>query len=104
MIRWQVFVFVAAVSSLVVGCARESADELFSKGEAATHRVATYGEAESHLEAFLRHYPNDPRADVALQALARITQSRVRLPKPLSDTRSWCADSPKAGMWTRRSS
>jgi len=68
----------ATAASVAGGCARESADVLFSRGEAATHRVATYGEAETHLEAFLRHYPNDPRADVALQALARILQSQGR--------------------------
>ena len=62
----------------ISGCSRESADELFSKGEAAAHQMATYPEAESNLARFLRHYPDDPRADVALQALARVLMNQER--------------------------
>jgi TolA-binding protein len=59
-----------------MGCARESADELFRKGEEAAHVESSYPQAEKHLEAFLYGYPDDPRADVALQALARVHLSQ----------------------------
>ncbi len=74
MIRWTWVVGVAA--SLCLGCARESADELFSKGEAATHKEATYPQAEGHLKKFLDFYPDDPRADLVLHALARVLLNR----------------------------
>ena len=61
---------------LVLGCSRESADELFTKGEVATHQVSSYPEAEVHLKKFLKGYPDDARADVALQALARVLLSQ----------------------------
>ena len=63
------------IALLGLGCSRESADDLFTKGEAATHQVSTYPEAESNLKKFLGGYPDDPRADVALQALARVLLS-----------------------------
>ena len=61
---------------LVVGCEGESADDLFAKGEEATHDVSTYDEAIVHLSAFLKQHPDDPRADVALQAVARVYQAK----------------------------
>lgn len=57
------------------GCGGESADELFARGEQATHDVDTYQEAVDHLLVFLNAYPDDPRADTALQALARVYQA-----------------------------
>ena len=74
MIRWTWVLGLAA--SLLVGCARESADELFSKGEAAAHKQATYPQAEVHLKKFLDLYPDDPRADLALHGLARVLLNR----------------------------
>ena len=79
MIWCKLFLTLVCAVLLGVGCSQpESADNLFTKGEAATHRVSTYSQAEAHLSAFLTHYPNDSRADVALQALARILQSQGR--------------------------
>lgn len=60
----------------IAACSGESADDLFSKGEHATHDVETYDEAVRHLSAFLKSYPDDPRADVALQAIARVYQAQ----------------------------
>ena len=60
----------------VAGCAQHSADDLFTQGEHATHDVNTYDEAVEHLSAFLKHFPEDPRADVALQAVARVYQAQ----------------------------
>ena len=60
---------------VTVGCSGELADELFAKGEDATHDVETYDEAVGHLSAFLKAFPDDPRADVALQAIARVYQA-----------------------------
>ena len=61
---------------VIIGCSGESADELFTKGEHATHDVETYGEAIQHLSKFIDGFPDDPRADVALQALARVYQAQ----------------------------
>jgi TolA-binding protein len=61
---------------IAVACSGETADSLFTRGEAATHDVSRYAEAVVHLEAFLRDFPGDPRADVATQALARVYQSQ----------------------------
>ena len=61
---------------LMMACAGESADDLFSKGERATHDVHTFDEAIRYLTAFLAGYGDDPRADVAMQALARVYQAQ----------------------------
>jgi TolA-binding protein len=66
---WIVFLCIAWI---IPGCSGESADELFAAGEAATHQEATYPQAMAHLKRFLERYPDDPRADLALQALARV--------------------------------
>lgn len=72
-----VFLVLAAIA--VSGCGNgESADVLFTRGEAATHRVPSYDEAEEALGEFLDRFPNDPRADVALQSLARVLLSRQK--------------------------
>ena len=63
-------------ASVLLGCARESADALFSKGEAATHKEASYPQAEALLKEFLDVYPDDPRADLILHALARVLLNR----------------------------
>jgi TolA-binding protein len=60
----------------MLACAKESADDLFAKGEQATHDVHTYDEAIRHLAAFLSTYGDDARADVAMQALARVYQAQ----------------------------
>ncbi len=65
-----------ALILVAAGCSKQSADELFTKGERATHDVKTYDEATVHLTAFLEGYPEDPRADVALQAVARVYQAQ----------------------------
>ena len=64
--------FRAVLAALLIGCSGESADELFLRGEQATHNASEYGEAQKALSAFLERFPDDPRADVALQALARV--------------------------------
>lgn len=70
--RW----FIVFACALTLGCGQESADELFTKGEAATHQDATYPEAKIYLNEFLERFPDDPRADLALQALARVLLNR----------------------------
>ena len=66
----------ALCCTLIAGCAQESADELFRQGERATHDVEDYPEAITHLTRFIEAFPRDPRADVALQALARVYQAQ----------------------------
>lgn len=66
---WFFFILAGVV---VAGCGGESADDLFKRGEAATHQVENYAEAETLLAQFIERYPKDPRADIALQALARV--------------------------------
>jgi outer membrane protein assembly factor BamD (BamD/ComL family) len=66
----------AVCCALVTGCAQESADELFRQGERATHDVEDYRKAITHLTRFIEVFPEDARADVALQALARVHQAQ----------------------------
>ncbi len=61
---------------VVASCSGESADDLFKKGEHATHDVKTFADAVKQLAAFLERFPDDPRADVAMQALARVYQAQ----------------------------
>ena len=72
-LRFLAFVCVAMVVS---GCTKESAEELFTRGEAAAHKESTYPVAEKDLAAFLAGYPEDPRADTALHILARVQLSQ----------------------------
>ena len=77
--RWLLQrVVLVVMLGVSIGCSGESADEMFSKGEHATHDVTTYDEAVLHLTSFMKQYPDDPRADVALQALARVYQAQSR--------------------------
>ncbi len=71
-----IFWGMAVLYVLAPGCAQESADELFRQGERATHDVEDYPEAVTHLTRFIEVFPADPRADVALQALARVYQAQ----------------------------
>ena len=61
-------------ASLLLACSGQNkmADALFEEGENATHDVATHPVAEAKLAEFLAQFPDDPRAEVALQALARV--------------------------------
>ena len=63
---------------IVYGCGEKSADSLFKEGESATHDMASYPVAKKKLAEFLELFPNDPRADVALQALARILMNQEK--------------------------
>ena len=82
--------------ALLVGCGRESADELFTKGEAATHKEATYPEAEAHLKKFLDVYPDDPRADLVLHALARVLLNRRKFDKAIASYETLVARFPES--------
>ena len=66
------------VTLATLGCQGESADDLFAKGEEATHNVAAYPEAEIKLAEFIDRFPDDPRADIALQALARVLMNQQK--------------------------
>ena len=68
---------------LAQGCSRQSADELFSKGEAATHQETSYPQAETYLSTFLAEYPDDPRVDLTLQALARVLLNQHKTEKAI---------------------
>ena len=59
---------------LFVACGGQdqSADSLFREGEQAAHDMTSYPVAEVKLAEFLARFPDDPRAEVALQALARV--------------------------------
>ena len=59
---------------LFVACGgqEQSADLLFREGEQATHDMASHPIAEVKLAEFLARFPEDPRAEIALQALARV--------------------------------
>ena len=70
------FLTVAVIMTAVAGCATESADDLFVRGESAAHRESAYADAERDLSAFLAQYPADPRADTALHILARVQLSQ----------------------------
>ena len=84
MARWSWAALLVVAVACGVGCARESADELFSKGEEAAHEESSYPQAEKHLEAFLQRFPDDPRADVALQALARVNLSQGKADRAIA--------------------
>ena len=75
---WPYVGVILSLCLICSGCGKPSADELFRKGEAATHRMDHYPEAERHLVDFLQYYPDDPRADIALQALARVLMNQRR--------------------------
>ncbi len=68
--RW--FIALLCMVVFIPSCGQESADELFAKGEAATHQEASYPQAKVYLKQFLERHPDDPRVDLALQALARV--------------------------------
>lgn len=74
--RWLALLLALAVISQ--GCQGKSADSLFEEGEHATHDMASYPVAEAKLSQFLTQYPGDPRADVALQALARVLMNQQK--------------------------
>ncbi len=57
---------------LACGGQNKAADALFKEGENATHDVTLYPVAEVKLSEFIARFPDDPRAEVALQALARV--------------------------------
>ncbi|MDE2829290.1 MAG: tetratricopeptide repeat protein [Gemmatimonadota bacterium] len=60
------------------GAQEQSADLLFREGEQATHDMASYPVAEVKLAEFLTLFPDDPRAEVALQALARVLMNQQK--------------------------
>jgi TolA-binding protein len=64
--------------AVFLGCSGKSGDELFAEGEKATHDIHTYADAEAKLGEFLDRFPNDSRADVALQALARVLMNQKK--------------------------
>jgi outer membrane protein assembly factor BamD (BamD/ComL family) len=69
----------AILTAVFSGCgSQESADDLFTRGEEATHRVQSYAAAEKALDEFLDRFSEDPRADIALQSLARVLLSQQR--------------------------
>lgn len=68
----------------LVGCGGESADTLFAEGEKATHDIHSYDQAVSKLSEFLERFPNDSRADVALQALARVLMNQNKHPEAIA--------------------
>lgn len=72
----------------------ESADDLFARGEEATHRVASYDEAEAALGEFLDRFPEDPRADVALHSLGRVLLSRQKFDRAVARYRQLVEDYP----------
>jgi len=76
MMRFHLSFFMLVL--VLVGCAGESADKLFAEGEKATHDIHSYDIAVGKLTEFLKLYPNDPRADVALQALARVLMNQQK--------------------------
>ena len=78
------FLAMCCACALLSGCRGESADELFEKGEAATHRVKTYPQAEEYLGRFIEQHPDDPRADVALQALGRVLLTQERYDRAIA--------------------
>ncbi len=84
MVRWSWGTLLLVVAVCTAGCARESADELFSKGEEAAHVESSYPQAETYLEFFLSRFPDDPRADVALQALARVHLSQGKADRAIT--------------------
>ena len=65
---------------LFVACEgqKQSADLLFQEGEQATHNTMSYPVAEVKLAEFLERFPDDPRAEVALQALARVLMNQQK--------------------------
>ena len=73
-------------ASLLLACGgqNEMADALFEEGEKATHDVATHGVAEAKLSEFLARFPDDPRAEVALQGLARVLMNLQKYPEAIA--------------------
>lgn len=68
---------VLAIAFSTQACGRESADQLFAKGESAAKGDTTaFPEAEKSLGKFVQQYPKDPRCDDALWWLGWIAQNR----------------------------
>ena len=76
--RFRTLLLFVALMVLGYGCQGKSADSLFKEGEHATHDMASYPVAEAKLSEFLELFPQDPRADVALQALARVLMNQQK--------------------------
>ena len=71
------FLFLLALL-LACGQQEQSADLLFQEGEQATHDMVSYPIAEVKLAKFLDRFPDDPRAEIALQALARVLMNQQK--------------------------
>ena len=61
-----------AVSFL--GCARQTADELFEEGMSASSDSSSFALAEKSFSTLLKRYPDDPRKDQVLFKLAQMAQ------------------------------
>jgi TolA-binding protein len=81
---------------LAVGCGGPSADSLFEKGEQATHDLKTYPQAEQYLAEFLTRFPDEPRVDIALQALARVLMNQSKWGEAIARYRELLARFPES--------
>ena len=84
--------------SLFVACGaqEQSADLLFREGEQATHDMASYPVAVVKLAEFLTRFPDDPRAEVALQALARVLMNQQKHKEAIARYETLIARFPKS--------
>jgi TolA-binding protein len=90
-----VFLFLG-LAVLWQGCQGKSADSLFVEGEQATHDMASYPVAEAKLSEFIEQYPDDPRADVALQALARVLMNQKKNKEAIDRYETLITDFPQS--------
>ena len=81
---------------LACGGQEKSADLLFREGENAAHDIATYPVAEVKLSEFLARFPDDSRADVALQALARVLMNRQKYTEAIARYETLIARFPES--------
>ena len=76
MIRTIVLSFCIMFVLSFLGCARQTADELFEEGMSAASDSSTFDLAEKSFLTLQKRYPDDPRNDQALFKRAEIAQIR----------------------------
>ena len=78
-IRKRVFCLCTLFLLVCLGCARQTADELFEEGMSASSDSTTFALADKRFETFLKRYPDDPRRDQVLFQRALMAQTADEL-------------------------
>ena len=67
-----------------LGCARQTADELFEEGMSASSDSSSFALAEKSFSTLLKRYPDDPRKHQVLFKLAQMAQVRKQPRKAIA--------------------